>query len=81
MKEWYFEVIYFNSNRMLYDVADGIITLATSIKAMTEEQAQHAVEIEAEHNPLTKDGWFVRVTACDRVHAMKIAKTAKNGFI
>ena len=78
MTEWYFELIYFNSKRMHIDIADGVITTTIAVKSTTSNKALKSAEKRAKKDHLTKQGWIVRVTPCDKSHADTL-KRLQNG--
>ena len=59
---------------MYIDTADGIITTIISVESYTLKHAEHTAEIIAEQDPLTKNGWYAKITLCDINHARKIQR-------
>lgn len=80
MHDWHFEVIYFHNRRMNIDVQDGMITTAVTYRANKKSQATEEAEQDANDHVLTKQGWFVRVTSCTKLHADKIKKISQGLF-
>lgn len=65
---------------MHIDTADGIITTVISVSSYTLKQAEHMAETIADQDPLTKSGWYAKITLCDASHAQKILRI-QNGEI
>lgn len=65
---------------MHIDTADGIITTVTSVSSFTLKHAEHLAEMIADQDPLTKSGWYAKITLCDVSHAKKIQRL-QNGEI
>lgn len=79
-KDWFFEIIYYNNQRMSLDILDSVIIISTCVNSLTQEEARKSARKWAINDPLMINGWKVRVIPCTKSRAAQLLYISKYGI-